>query len=457
MAIQSFKDIIENKGYRISGNDRALFELGDIQSFFGFSENDCIEFILYDINDNQLPQTKFGLVRYLPLTNENIKDYFLIAEGTVFQKYKFPSEYFIDAERLIKEAGYNSGIFKVQITLINKRVGGNEDNNKLWISEISPSRLEIRLFPVENKNVYISKLKERYNIFVQGKDFREDTLRYAISAIESINPNYIASALKTNYSEQWFNTFLSEYKIQGFDIFCTKIYNKFVEACLYEFTNRNSNIDDLNYGKPKIVAESTGLSKDDIIKICEKILIQVLNKNLINPNIRFGSTLSETLESYDAVEQVLQSKTSDLTIETPTPIIREAVKAKIGILDRATDVVKEEIREKTGLFPKKITLPIDVPIDVPIDKPNVEETVEPFLKRANKKKGLKGKIKEKLDKASKERLKDTFEKVGLFKKKKRNKNAPSKKDGENLVKKGVLSRGRDMNNDIENYDEQNIM
>ena len=33
-------------------------------------------------NDNQLPQQNFSNVRYIPLTAENIGDYFLIAEGT---------------------------------------------------------------------------------------------------------------------------------------------------------------------------------------------------------------------------------------------------------------------------------------------------------------------------------------------------------------------------------------
>ena len=105
MAIKTFKEIIENKGYRISSKDREIFEQGTLQSFFGFSDSDMIEFIIYDANENQLPQGEFGeLVRYVPLNSENIKDYFLIADGTEFQAFNFPNEYFIDVERLIKEA-----------------------------------------------------------------------------------------------------------------------------------------------------------------------------------------------------------------------------------------------------------------------------------------------------------------------------------------------------------------
>jgi len=152
MALKSVKQLIENKGYFIEQKDRAIFETGDLRSFFGFSENDAIEFIVYDDTNNQLPQGNGEMVRYIPLSTENINDYFLVPDGTVFQKYNLPKEYFIDAERLLREAGYNSGVYKTQITLINKRVGSEKELDKLWISEISPSRTEIRLFPLRKTN-----------------------------------------------------------------------------------------------------------------------------------------------------------------------------------------------------------------------------------------------------------------------------------------------------------------
>ena len=95
MALQTFKEVIQNKGYRISTQDREVFEQGNLQSFFGLSDYDVIELVVYDVNDNQLTQANNGLVRYIPLTNQNIKDYILIPQGTLFQKYKFPKEYFI--------------------------------------------------------------------------------------------------------------------------------------------------------------------------------------------------------------------------------------------------------------------------------------------------------------------------------------------------------------------------
>jgi hypothetical protein len=44
MAIRTFKEIIDNKGYRIDSNDRQIFENDSIESFFGLSANDVIEF-----------------------------------------------------------------------------------------------------------------------------------------------------------------------------------------------------------------------------------------------------------------------------------------------------------------------------------------------------------------------------------------------------------------------------
>jgi hypothetical protein len=325
MAIKTFKEILQNKGYRIESNDRQIFENGTVQSFFGLSDSDCIEFIIYDSNDNQLPQSSYGLVRYIPMTSQNIGDYFLIAEGTLLQRYKFPSEYFIDAERLLREAGYSNGIFKTQITLINKRAGSEKTLDKLWISEISPSRTEIRLFP-NTKGIEINKeLSDRFNLLITGGEFRDDVSKFAIEYVEKINPSNIGSLLKQKYGNTWFEKFVNEYKIQSMDIFSTQVYNKFLESAINEFTGRISDVNDMNYGLPKPFKPSLSLSKDDVRKIVEKLLVNAISKYLSIPDVRFGSRKNQKMESLDTSEKVLQTKTSDLTIDTSSPIISKAV------------------------------------------------------------------------------------------------------------------------------------
>jgi hypothetical protein len=325
MAIKTFKEILENKGYRIDSNDRQIFENGTVQSFFGLSNSDSIEFIVYDSNDNQIPQSGYGMVRYIPMTSQNIGDYFMIAEGTLIQRYKFPSEYFIDVQRLLREAGYSNGIFKTQITLINKRVGSDNELDKLWISEISPSRTEIRLFP-NTKGIEINKeLSDRFNLLITGGEFRDDVSKFAIEYVEKINPSNIGSLLKQKYGNTWFEKFVNEYKIQSMDIFSTQVYNKFLESAINEFTGRISDVNDMNYGLPKPFKPSLSLSKDDVRKIVEKLLVNAISKYLSIPDVRFGSRKNQKMESLDTSEKVLQTKTSDLTIDTSSPIISKAV------------------------------------------------------------------------------------------------------------------------------------
>ena len=77
--------------------------------------------------------------------------------------------------------------------------------DKLWISEISPSRTEIRLFP-NNKGVGINpQLKERFNLLMRDGNFREDVAKFSLSFVENISPAKIGTLLTAKYSQQWFD------------------------------------------------------------------------------------------------------------------------------------------------------------------------------------------------------------------------------------------------------------
>ena len=364
MAIRNIKELISNKGYVINSNDRKIFEEGDLQSFFGFSENDAIEFIIYDINDNQLPQSDGNLVRYIPLNSQNINDYFLIQDGTLFQKYKLPSEYFIDAERLLGEAGYANGIFKTQITLINKRAGSEKQYDKLWINEISPSRTEVRLYPLKEGVSKNPELQERFNIFVDGKDFREDTIAYALEFVEKTSVYYSFTYLVNKYGNAWVDELISEFKIKDFEVFLNNIYEKFRQAIIYEFTNRISKIDDINFGKPKPKKPPIALSKDEIVIICKQLLTYIVNYYLPQQNIKTRTTTVDSFQaSVDEVRDILQSSESD-TMVIPKQIelqIKTVTKPDVtGIAASIERLIKKEIEKPI----KTIITPIEEPIYV---------------------------------------------------------------------------------------------
>ena len=375
MAVKKFKDIIDNKGYRVNSKDRKIFEEGNLQSFFGFGDKDAIEFIVYDINDNQLPQIDDKLIRYIPLSTESIKDYFLVAEGTLFEKNQFPSEYFIDAERLLREAGYDNGIFKTQITLLNKRVGSEQPQDKLWISEISPSRTEVRLFPIKNSGFTNTELEKRYSMFIQNQQFRDDIINSAFVFLEKITPVSISDFIRNKYSSQWFDKFRAEYKISDFETLATKIHIKFIESAGYYFTNRNSDIRSNTYGKPLTTRPKLDLSKNEIKESCKLLLAKATDFYLTQLDVKKDVTQKVGLEeSLDDVGKVMQRYEIDTQIDTATPEKKIVTIEKTQIDEKLLEFKRQLEKEK----PKTAVEPIaDPPIETPVGEPDYKEPTPP--------------------------------------------------------------------------------
>lgn len=320
MAIRTFKEIIDNKAYRISSKDRAIFEQGTLQSFFGFSDHDMVEFILYDVNDNQLPQGDAQvMVRYLTLNSDNIRDYFLIPTGTVLKPFEFP-EYFVDVERLIKEAGYSNGIFKTQITLLNKRVGFENEDEKLWINEISPSRREVKLLPLINEASKETDLEERFQVMVDGGEFRDDIISFVPAIIESITVDSVKDYILSEYPD-WYVTFLIDFNISDFQNLCRLVYEKFLEAVKFEFSNCTSDINDINYGKTRRDPPPLKLSKEEVKDIVKRILEQCIDKYLPERNKR--DTTDIELKTIDRSDQLDIDEGEETTEEVITEDIDE--------------------------------------------------------------------------------------------------------------------------------------
>ena len=347
--LKNFKEVVQNKAFRINPKDRKIFEEGDMQSFFGLSEDDLIEFIMYDSSENQLPQKGFGRVRYIPLTTTNINNYFLLAEGTTMTRNNLPSEFFIDVERLIKEAGFTNGVFKTQISLINKRLGSYQEKDKVWISEISPSRTEVRLFPLMT-SPNAEDIKNRFNIFYTNGDFKSDIIYNVFKMIESTTPSLIIDTLKLTFGEAFYNKLKTEYKIQNFDLFAANVHKKFIESAQYEFTNRVSFPKDPNYGKPKKTKPSLQLSEATIMKLLDILIVNAITFYLPPKDEQLNPLAKNTTDvSMDDAAKILQTKTLDEKIDARTPETRRVF------------IEKPEISTVEREFKKKL-LPI-LPID----------------------------------------------------------------------------------------------
>lgn len=325
MAIRGFKEIIDKKGFRVNAKDRAIFEREIGKSYFGLGISDMIEFIVYDSNDNQLPQgDSRQLVRYIPLDVENIRKYFLITQNPSNMKMNGADEYIIDIEKLITEAGYSNGIFKSQVSLLNRKVGSETvDKDKLWIHEISPSRTEIRILPIEDENeVVYDDLQKRLDILLNGKNFRDDTIYFVKSMVESIKVDDVLKTFLTlngtvTSGENYVKLIQSEFKVQNWELFVNQIKEKLVEGAQYFVENRDWNISSNNYGKPLSTPRDLELSVEKIVETLNSILIKVIDKYLPKRTYQEENilTLDEQI-TLDEVKQLLKTVTSGTKYDT---------------------------------------------------------------------------------------------------------------------------------------------
>lgn len=280
MAIKNFKTILDNKAYRINASDRKIFENGELTSFFGLNSADNIEFIVYDANDNQLPQGDYGLVRYIPMTTDTINDYILIPEDTLMTQNNFPTEYFVDVERLLNDAGYTNGIFKTQITLINKRVGSENVDDKLWIKEISPTRNEVRLLLLKPNGEDPTELQRRFNIFTNNSNFSEDILPNIHEFLDKITPVGVEEYISNTYTSHFLDRLKVEYQIPNMNVIATRVHTQFIRDVIAEFDNW-TNLE---------------LSIDALKLKCTEILKGILNEIIISSGDQSGSTTLTTIE-----------------------------------------------------------------------------------------------------------------------------------------------------------------
>jgi hypothetical protein len=168
--------------------------------------------------------------------------------------------------------------------------------------------------------------------------------------------------MRDRYSEKFLVRLKTEFKIQDFETFVSRVYDTFVESSAYEFTNRISQLGNVNYGKPKNSRPSIELTKSTIVATCQRLLIASLDYYLLRPDVKTTTTFDAGNDaSYDEVGKVLQRLNSDTRIDTRSPII-ELVKQSPPAISPIRDVIRRE-------NPVEKTLPISTPDDGPKIEP----------------------------------------------------------------------------------------
>lgn len=229
MALENFKNIDEviSKGTSLTTElnaiDLALINQGFKATPFNIGVNDVLEFVLYDSTNNLLEQKDYGNIRYIK--GEGINEY-LIRSENYLDKVLDGGGFLIDIKRLIKEAGYNIGVFRVQLNFVNDRVGSSVEKDKLWIHEISPTRLELRLLPYDNfdetSNVDIDTkidLNQAYNSFVLNKFSGDEVYSEIDEILNRLTPFDLYNTFQKIKSKTYIDQLASEFGINSFEIF----------------------------------------------------------------------------------------------------------------------------------------------------------------------------------------------------------------------------------------------
>tara|TARA_B110000003_G_C16652236_1_gene534695 strand:- start:450 stop:2450 length:2001 start_codon:yes stop_codon:yes gene_type:complete len=327
MAIKGFKDIIDRKGYKVDSDDRKVFEKEISKSNFGLGCSDMIEFILYDSSENQLPQGEDEkLVRYIHINDANIENYFIISDNQFTKKKDGTPEFIVDIEKLIREAGYSNGIFKTQVTLLNRRVGSDaKEGDDMWIHEISPSRTEIRILPNrakgENKD-----LEKRLSLFLDNKNFRDDVIYYVNVFIDKLELEKILQYFlfckgKEQDGINYINLIKEEFQVESFEILLNRIKTKFVKSMEYYAQRRNWHINDINFGKPLgDESDCVELSIEQLERDAQQSLINCIDFFLPKRDIQVDNILSKEEQiTFDKVKQILKSTTSSSIYNSTVP------------------------------------------------------------------------------------------------------------------------------------------
>ena len=333
MAIKTFKDIEQKKGYRVDKKDREIFEREVRRGIFGMDSGDIIEFVLYDSADNPLPQESANgkLVRYISYTDTNIQKYFSKVNQTKFNiKRNGAEEFFIDVEKLIKEAGYSQGVFKTSVSLLNRRLGSEDRKfDKVWIHEISPSRTEVRVLTVidESTGKPNSDLQTRYNTLVRGEDFAADVVLFLDEFSQQFDVQKVLERMlrlrgKVADGQGYIKLIQKEFKIENFERWLSLVKISF-DKSLDNFKNKRyyNILEQDKFGKP--TGESFGVNFDSrgiIQQLCD-IAENCVNYHLPSQDIRRETARSRTQQkTLDKVKQILKTVESDgeFLAEKPT-------------------------------------------------------------------------------------------------------------------------------------------
>lgn len=278
--VEGINNKTENEGQFLQSDDLFIVSKSEIESTdFGNSKYDVMEVSVYDVNNNLLPQKSGNNVAYIKYSD--IKNYMYQITNKTGKK-----ELAIDVEKLLNDIGYNNGILKVNINFVRHKVGTDNELEKVWIEEISPSREEIRILPLKTKfeNINNKTKNEFHNLQNLNREFKyyKNSLLNSLNSFQETFLSKIDSALETKYGKDFFNVLKKDFGLTGFVNIRTKIFVDFKTSIEYYLNNKYYDITQSTFGKPSNVRFEDYDMYDfsDILNEIQNILYKCIDINL---------------------------------------------------------------------------------------------------------------------------------------------------------------------------------
>ena len=286
MAIKKYTNIeginnkTENEGQFLQMDDLFIVSKNEIETTdFGDCKYDVMEVSIYDINNNLLPHASGNNVAYIK--RDDIKNYMYQITNSGGLK-----ELAIDVEKLINDIGYNNGILKVNINFVRYKVGSENELEKVWIEEISPSREEIRILPLKTKfeNINNKTKKQFKSLQTLNKDFiyYKNSVLKSIDSFEQVFLQTIDSALETKFGKDFFKTLKKDFGLSNFSNLRTKIFTDFRTSMNYYLNNKGYDIAQSTFGKQSEIRFESYDTYDfkNILAESQNILYKCVDINL---------------------------------------------------------------------------------------------------------------------------------------------------------------------------------
>jgi len=363
-----------NEGQFLQAEDFFIVTKNEVEeSYFSECKYDVMEVAVYDINNNLLPQTSGNNVAYIK--SQNIAQYMNNVTNKQGQK-----ELVINAEKLLNDLGFTNGILKLNINFVRNRVGSDNELERVWIHEISPSREEIRILPLKTKfeNINEKNYKEFNDINKLTKDFvfyKKEILN-SLDLYETQYIEKIDTALETKFGKDFFAILKKDFGLSKFADLRTKIFSDFKTSVTYYLENRYYTLGDSTYGKPSEIRfeNCEKYEFELILNDIESILSHSVNFNMsfLKRRTEVKKTVQREFAKVDINKKVtdtadiFNNPVKNIQVVFDSEKIIDIPPPKLPIIPNAPEMPIKEIpvkEEPIDLGPKEI---IEPPIKTPI-------------------------------------------------------------------------------------------